>query len=145
MKTTSNIANRRIEIILPTRDIVLDFSEYDDLFYFYHNGVKGILHTSVIHSKAWESKESDSIQKTINEVMTYFTQSPEANMCHITGNYVLNYYIESLVKHMSMCINDMMSNMFVSSIYYIDKNKFRWIDNDLLVPAVILDNKHIAR
>ena len=145
MKNTSMEANRQIEVILPTRDIALDFSEYDDLFYFYYNGVKGILHTSVILSRAWEDKESDVTQKVIDEVMQYFTLSSEASMCYITGNYILNYYLESMVKHMSISINEMMKIMFMHDTYYIEKNKFKWIDNDLMVTAVITDHKHIAR
>ena len=130
--------------ILPTYTIVAQFKEFENLFTFYDEGIKGVIRDAVILSAAYnlydypESLYHPPKERTNglrDKVLADYDQSLEAKW----SNFELSRYpnntilIEIIVDKLEDAVEQMMRGIFRRDIYDVAPGGHKWIGNDLAI------------
>jgi len=132
--------------ILPTRDLLRLFSSYENLFWFYNDGVKGVIRDIILFSNAWELKHYSPIkdckkpitaQLIFDKIVQEYSNSPDGRMNGITGNLIDSECVEIAAELIDNAVSDMMFVLFSSLIYDVSKTNWKWFGDDIIVEIKI--------
>jgi hypothetical protein len=127
--------------VLPTRDIVNAFSRFDTLFCFYTGGVRGVIGDILLHSAAWKLLDNEKRITTndiIEKVTREYTNSAEAICLRFSENISYETDVDIVLEMIDHAVSEMMYSLFFKLTYIVNKNKVRWIGDDILVEIKIL-------
>lgn len=128
-----------LAIILPTTPIVKGFSQYENLFCFYDDGVKGVVKDHVLVSRSCLVSFYEDIQKTDKSVrlMDEIIQKYETSLHR---QYMENTYngckpihmLEDIINEIEREVNNMMYLYFFEHPYSIERG-VKWVGDDLII------------
>jgi hypothetical protein len=121
-----------------------EYNEYDYLFYFYRDGLKGLVEDIIIHSASWEFHKLDCkhdekpaiAKNVIDKMLMEYEYTPEGIINNITNNTMHLLKIEIIATMLDNAINEMMYCIFQKNIYHISNINIRWLNNDLIIDVL---------
>lgn len=138
-----------VYVALPTRDIVRHFKDFERLFSFYEEGIKGLVRDTVLLSSAWVLGRNISIQPysphpvvadgLLEKVMRDYASSSEAMMQRLSENTSAEAYVELVTEMIDRAVGEMMYTLFVSSVYDVSKTEYSWVGDDLVIKMRIYE------
>jgi hypothetical protein len=120
-----------ISFILPTGNILNEYKKYENLFSFYHDGLRGIIRDLILaHDKKVTIME-DIIEKIIWE----YNNSPDASFRRATDstNNRDEIMIEIIAELISFAVIEMMDAIFMGKQIDVIEKSHRWVENDLII------------
>lgn len=116
-------------LILPTADIVREYRDFERLFCFYRNGLKGVIEDIVLFS----SPEEEAATKYILEkIVAEYSHTPESILSKMMEKDT-DTYVELITVALDDSINDMMRTLFPKIKYIIAHMECRWYCDDLII------------
>lgn len=138
--------------VLPTASIVREFREYNRLFSFYEDDIKGIIRDTILVSSAWMQKDYSRYHHEIHrplmaddlmeKIIRDYHNSGEALMQRLSENTSSETYIQRIVEQINRQVGDMMMTLFLNYVYDVSKTEWQWIGDDLVVKITIYRNDH---
>lgn len=122
-------------IILPTADIVQDCQEFEPVFCFYNNGIKGLVRDIV--DLAASPHYDDEIAAFKDMVMSEYDQSINRRYLENTHQGMAqDFMIEMVIEQIAHGVQELFQQFFKQMIYRVD-NTEKWLGNDLLTTVRI--------
>lgn len=140
-----------VYVALPTTDIVRNFREFERLFTFYEEGIKGVVKDTVLLSSAWILSRTSNMQPharpiiadgLLDKIMRDYANSGEALMQRLSENTSSESYIELIAELIDRAVGEMMYALFLSTVYDVSKTEWRWIGDDLVAKMKIYDRPY---
>lgn len=129
-------------VILPTTEIIQEVGQFDELFSFYDDGIRGVVRDNVLHSDLSEISELPVmrtpsnpywIQKLNERIVFEYCNSPRALNLYYTENTCEDMYVELIAEWVNVLVFEMLKTLFVRSDLDILTRDWYWIGNDLVV------------
>jgi hypothetical protein len=120
-------------VILPTEDIVREYQQFDDLFVFYENGIKGVIADAILLNEMLTS-DLHGIRgtKIVDKVLREYTNSIQAYNNYYRENTNVVTFIELIVENIMISVNEMFYCLFRNQTYFPSKVESRWHGNELI-------------
>jgi hypothetical protein len=122
-------------LVLPTRDLLREYHEYNDTFYFYDNGIKGIIKDILINDL--------EIDDVINLIISKYSNTVDARVQLINdlnNGFCYNTResgMEDIIKNITNSVMFMMKGIFQNRHYNVSRYNVRWIESDLVIKIAI--------
>lgn len=115
-----------LAVILPTSDVLRQFDEYELLFCFHENGVKGIIEKFIL-----VNQNKECLDELFAEILLKYHHSPEVIFLH--GVEKATFYLEILLELIEIAISEVMNSMFKNLTYTLTEKDVTWIGNDVKI------------
>jgi hypothetical protein len=134
--------------VLPTADIVREYQDFDPLFVFYEDGIRGVIRDSILLSEGWSVKPTryrevqswrDTRTRFLEKVLRDYSNSPEAVLTRLLENTSAEMYVELVTEDIMRRVMGMMHDVFRHLVYDVSKAEWKWIGNDLATRIRIYD------
>ena len=134
--------------ILPTAEIIKDHRQYDELFCFYMEGIRGLVRDIVLcsdygnfHRIACGHQDGKITHASglIESVMRMYNNSPEAMLNYYLEKTSCSSYVESVVEMLDDAVTAMMAPLVKQRPFNVNKQEFEWIGNDLMIKINLVE------
>ena len=134
--------------ILPTAEIVRNFKEYEPLFSFYDEGLRGLVRDMVMLSDmhaAPEETRSTGFKRELGsdglleKVLRDYGHSLDAMFAHHIGVPNKAPFVGALVELIYQHVVEMMSAYFRREPYEVCKQQWEWLGSDVIVGISFLE------
>lgn len=125
-------------LILPTGDLVRQFRDYERLFVFYQDGVKGIIRDTIVLSDdgSYLPKREQCASGNrflIERIVRLYENSAEALCAFHQENTTAVDSVEVAVTEIHTAVAEMLQWLLAKHEYYVCRHQHQWLGNDLLV------------
>jgi hypothetical protein len=129
-------------IILPTTDIVNEYSEYESLFCFYRDGIKGLVRDVIAQCNSTELRDEDHWYGFKDLVVGEYYASMHRRYVENTHTSAhRDFIIEMVVEKVAHDVEELMQRFFNQLRYDVQRTD-KWIGNDLLAAIQLAGYDH---
>lgn len=129
--------------VLPTGEIIREFKNFEEMFSFYEEGIKGVVRDMVLLSDDITpgDPKSSTTQGLLDKILREYMNSPEAVIQHLLENTSAANFVEFISEALKMMVQDMMRRLFTNALYEISKTEWQWIASDLVIKVQLIDRR----
>lgn len=124
-------------IVLPTFELLKEFRESEQLFYFYDDGLRGVIRDIIIYGDGGKPINDETY--VTEKILREYNNTPEAVMSKFTDNVDSNVLIELIASLIDNAVGEMMGILFPGYSYSISKTDYRWLGDDLAICMSYID------
>jgi hypothetical protein len=137
------------KVVLPTAEILKTFKDFEHLFDFYEDGLKGVVRDMVFTADTFQAQPDrvrdafkQALQNSglIEKIMRDYSMSPEAQFHFHVGSHTQESAVEIAAQCIYVVVLQTMSNLFMRAVYEISKQEWDWVGQDLIASVQVLDN-----
>lgn len=135
--------------LLPTADIVREFKQYDAVFYFYEEGIKGIVRDVVLFSTGNDPEAGiDVKQMVMNRVNEEIDRHDLIRYYENThGSQWPTLVIELIIEQIEQAVRVMLDSIFMQLFYEVSwkGDSYDWLGDDMMAKIRILRKNYATR
>lgn len=138
-----------IAVVLPTAGLVREYADFDQLFSFYEDGLRGLIRDMVLLSDLHAPTEQTSAAEYVRElasdglvekVLREYSDSPDARFLFHTSSRTREIEVEIAVEMIYQSVMEMMNALLMRAVYEVCKQKWSWLGNDLIAHLTVLED-----
>ena len=121
-------------IILPTADIVREFEDYESVFCFYDEGLRGVIKDIVLYNTVTDTT-GEQTSMLVQDVISVYEHSLYVRYLENTLSISQpEICIEMMVIQLESAVSKMLKALFVKELqrYRWDRSSYEWLGNDLI-------------
>jgi hypothetical protein len=128
--------------LLPTAEILRQVKQFDSVFSFYENGIKGVISNTVTMSAGYlfldylQNKKigikHPAFSPLKESILQQYSLSNEARLADYSCYPDNSLLIEVVVDLIEEAVNSMMYGIFMKEIYDVSIEQSKWFGSDLI-------------
>jgi len=132
-------------LIIPIFEILNDHQESEQLFYFYDDGLRGVVRDIILFSSGCEfknlhpNKRAGADECVVEKILRDYYNTPEATLSRFTDNIDMEVYIEVIAQSIAISVEELLRALIPRIVYEFSKTEFQWLGDDLLLKMRIFE------